>query len=106
MIGIFTGSARGAWSLTAMLARLCRNATIDDFRSGEGTDYDSECKELGSVRRGFDGRLVLDFCAGDFSVGANDMSDTKSIECNASARLFDHSRGQLLEFSHGDDFSG
>jgi len=77
------------------------------FRSGEGTDNDSECKELWSIRRGFDGHLGLDFSAGDFSVGANHhMSDTKSIECGASAGLFDHSGGQLLDFSDGDDFAG
>jgi hypothetical protein len=96
-----------------MVARLCRNATdatIDDFRIGEGADHDTgECKELWSIRGGSDGRLALDFSAGGFSVGANHMStksDTKSIECGASARLLDHSRGQLLEFSDGDDFSG
>jgi hypothetical protein len=77
------------------------------FEFGEGTDYDTgECKELWSIRRGFDGRLGLDFSAGGFSVRANHMSDTRSIECVASARLYDHSRGQLLEFSDGDDFSG
>jgi hypothetical protein len=80
------------------------------FEFGEGTDYDTgECEELWSIRRGFDGRLGLDFSAGGFSVGANHMSTkstTKSIECVASARLFDLSRGQLLEFSDGDDFSG
>jgi len=61
------------------------------------------------IHRGFDGRLGLDFSAGGFSVGANHMSTksaTKSIECDASARLFNHSRGLRLEFSHGDDFSG
>ena len=80
------------------------------FRIEEGTDDGTgECKELWSIGRGFDGRLDLDFSAGDFSVGANHMSTksgTKSIECGASARLFDHSRGLRLEFSDGDDFSG
>ena len=79
-----------------------------DFRTGEGADHDTnECNDLWSIRRGFDGHLGLDFSAGDFSVGANHhMSDTKSIECGASAGLFDHSGGQLLDFSDGDDFAG
>jgi hypothetical protein len=107
---IFTGSAGDAWSLAAIVARLCRNATVDDFRIGEGADHDT-CKELCSIHRGSNGRFAFDFNAGGFSVGANHMhgtnsSTTKSIECGAPAGLFDHSRGQLLEFSHGDDFSG
>ena len=62
-------------------------------------------QELWSLRRGFDGRLGVNFSAADFSISANDMSDTKSVECGAFARLFDHSRRQLLEFSDRDDFS-
>ena len=77
-----------------------------DFRIGEGADHDTgECKELWSIRRGFDGRLGLDFSARDFSAGANTMSG-EFIERGDTGRLFDHSRGLRLEFSDGDDFAG
>jgi hypothetical protein len=71
--------------------------------NGEGVDHDTrECKDLWNIRRGFDGRLNLDFSAGGFS--ASRMS--KSNECGDTGRLFDHSRGLRLEFSDGDDFAG
>jgi hypothetical protein len=107
MMGIFTGGAGDAWSFAAIVARRCHYATMHDFKIGEGADHDTgECKKLWSIRRGFDGRLGLDFCAGGFSVGANHAMSGESIERGDTGRLFDHSRGLRLEFSDGDDFAG
>jgi hypothetical protein len=103
MMGIFTGGAGDAWSFAAIVARRCHYATMHDFKIGEGA---GECKKLWSIRRGFDGRLGLDFCAGGFSVGANHTVSGESIERGDTGRLFDHSRGLWLEFSDGDDFAG
>jgi hypothetical protein len=90
-----------------MVARLCLDPTMDDFRIGEGADHDTgECKELWSIGRGFDGRLGFDFNARDFSVGANRTMSGESIERGDTGRLFDHSRGLRIEFSDGDDLSG
>ena len=79
---------------------------MHDFRIGEGADHDAnECNDLWSIRRGFDGRLGLDFSARDFRAGGNTMSG-QFIERSDTDRLFDHSRGLRLEFSDCDDFAG